>query len=111
MKIRAKQTVGGLLVAGGLVIGAPHAGAVDDCEASTAGAAGESCTGVAVGGQGAPADGTGVAGETQVLGTTQVRGQQLPVTGSESLIITMSGIALVSAGGALIWRSRRPEAA
>lgn len=103
--IAAIALVGAVGVAGGGVAGA-------QCEASTAAAA--ACTEVAGAGQpggGTGVGSTGVEAETVVLGVTQVRGQTLPTTGSEVGVLLGLGAGLTVAGGALVLRSRRSEAA
>ncbi len=103
-----RAVVGGVFVSAGvLALSGPAAA---QCEASTADAA--ECT-TSVGGQGSPGTGTGTGVESagsEVLGTTQVRGQTLPLTGSESLWTAGGGAALVLLGGALIVRSKSASA-
>lgn len=42
--------------------------------------------------------------------TTVAGKQQLPVTGTESIVLLLGGTALVAAGGALVWRSKGASA-
>ncbi len=82
------------------------AGAIDACEGSTAEFL--KCS-TEVGGQGTPGDPVqpDTAAGVEVLGTTQVRGQQLPVTGAETALLVGAGLGLVAAGGTLVFRTRR----
>ncbi len=104
------KSLAGLAVVGLSFFAAHPAGAVAECEASTPGAAGDTCAGAGdtgVKGQGDP--GTEGAAGTEVLGVTQVRGQTLPVTGSETAGLAAAGAGMVVLGGLLVGRQRATQ--
>ncbi len=80
------------------------AGAQTDCSASPLP---DECNGVGV----LPSNPDTAAPAPAPAGpTVVVKKQTLPVTGSETTALALGGLVLVTAGGALVWRSNRSAA-